>query len=244
MYVCMCVLRLHGKTFVIQALRKIVDRKFYEIKSSFAECDSAGSGSVSEADFVRLLRHHCLLPDGGMYVCMHVCLSVSHIKFYFYNRRRGEAGGAHSHASPARGHIYGRLPRVVRRYSVYLLYWYESYSVYLLYWYESTNPDTPNCSQPCVPSALRCSWKPETRPSRQKSTANSQKAPAPSVYSAHPSPQKLLSAAPVNKAAALLQLRQAAQLHGRHRTSSVRRRSCCQRESRSSSSAPRSKPSV
>jgi hypothetical protein len=48
---------------------EIVDRKFYEIKSSFAECDAAGS--VSEADFVRLLRLHCLLLGGGTHTHTH-----------------------------------------------------------------------------------------------------------------------------------------------------------------------------
>ena len=58
-------LRLHGMVFVIQNLRKKVDTKFYEIKSSFAEHDPEGRGTISEKQFVALMRHHLLLPEGG-----------------------------------------------------------------------------------------------------------------------------------------------------------------------------------
>jgi len=58
-------LRVHGKAYVIQNLRKKVDTKFWEIKSSFTECDPESQNSISENEFVRLVRHHLLVPEGG-----------------------------------------------------------------------------------------------------------------------------------------------------------------------------------
>jgi len=50
---------------VIQNLRKKVDDKFWEIQNSFTDCDEEGIGSISEAQFVRLMRKHHLVPEGG-----------------------------------------------------------------------------------------------------------------------------------------------------------------------------------
>ena len=58
-------LKIGDKAWTIQNLRKIIEKRFFEIRNSFVAEDPAGRGAVSREDFVLLLRRNHIAPDGG-----------------------------------------------------------------------------------------------------------------------------------------------------------------------------------
>ena len=107
-------LRLHDKPFVIQQLRKKVDTKFWEIKNSFAECDPDSTGTISEEDFTRLVRHHLLVPEGGpgQLAAMVNCLlnSDGSVDYLYFCSRFGELGSQVALADP-KEHLKAKVDR-------------------------------------------------------------------------------------------------------------------------------------
>ena len=58
-------LKIGDRAWTIQNLRKIIEKRYFEIRNSFRAEDPAGRGAVSRDDFVLLLRRNHIAPDGG-----------------------------------------------------------------------------------------------------------------------------------------------------------------------------------
>jgi Ca2+-binding EF-hand superfamily protein len=58
-------LKIGDRAWTIQNLRKIIEKRFFEIRNSFVAEDPAGRGAVSREDFILLLRRNHIAPDGG-----------------------------------------------------------------------------------------------------------------------------------------------------------------------------------